>query len=136
MAILDIIMTHPKISIIILALAISFIISLVNYFLLDKERMRQLKQRQKEIQEKIKHHQKSGDMEKAMALQKELLADMPELMKHSLKPAIITIIPMLILFSFIRGAFAQTSIAETWFWYYLFTAIIGSMIFRKLLKLP
>ncbi len=136
MAILDIAMTYPQISIIVLALLVSFIISIVNYFLLDKERMHQLKQRQKEIQEKIKHHQTSGDMAKAMALQRELLADMPELMKHSLKPAIITIIPMLILFSFIKNIFAQTSIAGTWFWYYLVTAIIGSMIFRKLLKLP
>lgn len=136
MAIQELINSYPHISIILLALIITFFISLVNYFVLDKERMREIKSRQKRLQEEIKKHQKEGNMDKAMALQKELLADMPEMFKHSLKPMLITLIPVLIFFSFVRGAYAQTSIASSWFWYYLITALVGSMIFRKLLKLP
>ncbi len=131
-----IIQQSPRISIIIFALLISFFISLVNYFVLDKEKMKEIKDRQKKVQEQIKTHQKAGEHQKAMELQKQLFADMPEMMKHSLKPALITMVPMIILFSFLRGVYAETIIAKSWFWYYLVAAIIGSMIFRKLFKLP
>lgn len=128
--------SNPRLSIIIFALLVSLIISIVNYFFLDKERMKEIKERQKKIQDQIKAHQKAGEHQKAMELQKQIFADMPEMMKHSLKPALITLIPMLIFFSFLRGAYEETIIAGSWFWYYLIVAIIGSMIFRKLFKLP
>jgi len=82
----------PKISVIIIAVAISFFISLINYFFLDKERMKEIRTKQKNIQKQIKEHQKAGNHEKMMALQKEMLADMPEMMKHSMKPMLITLI--------------------------------------------
>ena len=130
------IQANPRVTIIIFALLISLVISLVSYFILDKERMKELKDKQKKVQEQIKAHQKAGEHQKAMDLQKQLFADMPEMMKHSLKPALITMIPMLLFFSFLRGVYAETIIAKSWFWYYFVTAIIGSMIFRKLFKLP
>lgn len=136
MAIQELITQYPHISIILFALVISFLISLVNYFFLPKEKMRAIKERQKTLNAQIKEHHKSGNTEKAMELQKQMLPDMMEMMKHSMIPMIITLIPMLILLSFLRASYAQTSIAGSWFWYYLVAAIAGSMIFRKLLKLP
>jgi|SRR3989338_2325916 len=126
----------PKISVIIIAVAISFFISLINYFFLDKERMKEIRTKQKNIQKQIKEHQKAGNHEKMMALQKEMLADMPEMMKHSMKPMLITLIPILILFSWVKGFFAETEIASSWFWWYLISALVSSLIFRKVLKLP
>ncbi len=136
MAFIELIQQYPRVSIIIFAFLITLFISIINYFFMNKEKMKEIKAKQKRVQEEIKKHQREGNHAKAMELQKELLADMPELFKHSLKPMIITIIPILIFFSFLKGAYAETIIAKTWFWYYLVSALVGSLIFRKLLKLP
>jgi len=127
---------NPKIAIIIFAAIVSLFISLINFFMLDKERMREIKARQKELQVEMKQHQKDGNQDKVMELQKEMFSSIGETFKHSLKPMIITIIPVLILFAFIRNLFAETALASSWFWWYLGAALGSSLIFRKLFKLP
>lgn len=134
MSLLTIIQSYPRISIIIIALLVSFFISLVNYIVMDKEKMRDLKARQKKLNEEMKLHK--GDTQKMMELQKQMLSHAGENFKSSLKPMLITTIPILVVFSMVRGAFAQTVIVSTWYWYYLVTAIAGSLVFRKVFKLP
>jgi len=136
MALTEIIQTNPRLGIIAIAAVISFFISLVNYFILDIDRMREIKGRQKAIQKEIKEHQKAGNHDKVMKLNKEMMAHMGESMKHSFKPMLITIIPILVVFSLIKTTFAETAIAGSWFWWYIFSAIVASMVFRKLFKLP
>lgn len=131
---MTIIQTYPKISIIVFALLISLAISLVNYFVLDKEKLRDIKQKQKLLQEESKKHK--DNPQKMMEINQQMLSHSMEMMKHSFKPLIITMIPILIFFSFIRNAYASTSLASSWIWYYIGTSIVGSTIFRKLLKLP
>jgi uncharacterized membrane protein (DUF106 family) len=134
--IFSLIQQNPRLSIIIIALTISFFITIINYFFLDKEKMREIKKRQKEIQVKMKEHQKNREHEKMLELQKEMFSDMGTMFRHSMKPMLITIVPILFLFSFMRSAYAETSIASSWFWYYLISAMAGSMIFRKVFRLP
>ncbi len=127
---------NPKISMILLAVLVSLFISIVNFFILDKDRMRAIKKRQKELQKEMKVHQKAGNQDKMMELNKELLSQTGEMMRHSFKPMLITLIPIIIFFSFMRSIYDTTTIADTWFWWYLLGAIIGSILWRKLLKLP
>lgn len=134
--VIELIQLYPRISVIIVALAISFLISLVNFFFINKERMREIKAKQKSLQEDMKKHQKDGNHDKVMELQKELLSSTGEMFRHSLKPMLITLIPILVLFAFIRSVYAETVIASSWFWYYLVSALVGSMIFRKVFNLP
>lgn len=133
-AIQSLIISYPKTSIIAFGLIVSFFISLVNYFVLDKARMHEIKKRQKEIQDEIKKHKDNPS--KQMELQKELMGHMGETFRHSFKPMLITMIPLLVFFWWLKGAFAPTAIAKTWIWYYIGTSIFGSMFFRKILKLP
>lgn len=132
----ELIIQYPRLSIIILAAAVSFFISLINYFFMDKERLREIKSKQKELQKEMKEHQKAGNHDKVMEINKEMMSYISETFKHSLKPMLITVVPVLIFFTFIKGVYVETAIAGTWFWWYIITAIISSMIFRKLLKLP
>jgi uncharacterized membrane protein (DUF106 family) len=134
--ILEFIQSYPRTSIIAIALLISFFISLVNYFVMDKEKMCEIKLRQKEMQDKIKHHQSKGEHEQAMKVQTEMLSTMGETFKHSLKPMLITTIPIIVVFGLIKNAYVATPIAGTWFWWYLGSAIAASLAFRKLFKLP
>jgi uncharacterized membrane protein (DUF106 family) len=130
------IQTNPKLSIVAFSLGVSFFISLVNYFILDKDKMKDIKDRQKALQKEMKEHQKAGNHEKAMSLNKELLPLMSEMMKHSFKPMFITFLPIILLFNFLRGAYAETALASSWLWWYIGISIVGSIAFRKLFKLP
>jgi uncharacterized membrane protein (DUF106 family) len=134
MAIIELINLYPRWSIIIIAVVLSLFISLINYFVLDKEKMKGMKARQKEIQKEMKEHKQ--DQAKQTELSKELLSHTMENMKHSFKPMLITIIPILVVFWWIKGVYAETAIASSWFWWYLGAAIASSLIFRKLFKLP
>lgn len=133
---LVLIQQSPRVSIILIALAISLLITIINYFFLDKEKLRDIKERQKSVQKQLKEHQKAGNHEKVLELNKELMSHAGEMMRHSLKPMLITLIPILILFSLIRGVYVETSIASSWFWYYLVSAIVGSILFKKVFRLP
>ncbi len=130
------IMQYPHISILIFAVIVSLFTSLVNYFILDKDKMREIKAKQKEVQRQMKEHQKAGNTEKMMELNKQMMEHTMETFRHSLKPMLVTFIPIIIFFGFIRSSFAATEIAKTWFWYYLGGALVSSLIFRKILKLP
>ena len=124
----------PRIFIVLAALLISLFISIVNFFVLDKEKMNALKSRQKEIQDEMKKHKDNPT--KLMELQKEMFSHMGASMKHSLKPMLITFIPLLILFPMMRTLLADSVIKGSWFWYYIITSLVGASVFRKLFKLP
>ena len=128
----EIILLNPQVGIVFLAGLISLFISSVNYFVMDKEKVRNGKERQKELQKQIKEHKENP--EKMMKLQKEMMSHMGENFKHSLKPMMITMLPILVVFYWIRDVFSEALVG--WFWYYLVSALIFSMIFRKLFKLP
>lgn len=132
--VLELIQTYPRISILVIAALVSFFITLINYFVLDKEKMRAFKAKQKELNKKIKEHK--HDPNKAMEYQKEVMQLTMENMKHSFKPMLFTFIPIIVVFGWVRSAFAETAISGSWLWYYIIGAIIFSIIFRKIFKLP
>jgi len=132
MTITDFIILYPRTSIIVIALAISFIMTIAFKYLTDQTRMKELKELQKACNIKLKDNR--GNPEKLAEIQKEMMSYSFELIKHSFKPMIFTLIPFLILFWWLRHTYAVTEIAKTWFWYYLGAALISGPIFRKILK--
>ena len=126
--------SSPRIFVIVASVLVSLFVSGVNYFVLNKERMHEIKARQKALQEEMKNHK--DNPQKMMELQKEMFSHMGESFKHSMKPMLITFIPIIIFFPIVRAALVTTAIAGSWFWWYLITSLISSMIFRKLFKLP
>ena len=121
----SIIQSYPKTSVIILAL-------LVTKYLTNQIKMKELKERQTACQKLMKDAK--GDTVKMQKIQADMMACSMEMMKMSFKPMLITFIPFIIIFTFIRGAFASTVISGTWFWYYLATGLLSSFLFRKILK--
>jgi uncharacterized membrane protein (DUF106 family) len=128
----ELVVSNPKVSIVVISLFVSLFINLVNYFVMDKEKVREMKAKQKELNAKMKEHK--DDPKKVMELQKEMFSGIGDNFKHSLRPMMITMLPMLVVFYWIREVFTGT--LDSWFWWYLVSAIIFSMIFRKLFKLP
>jgi uncharacterized membrane protein (DUF106 family) len=132
-SITSIIIAYPQVSIIVIALVVTLISMLVTLLLTDRNKMKEIRERQKKCQELMKQHK--GDAKKTMEIQQEMLACSAEQMKSSFKPMLVTMIPFLLLFGFIRKVYAGTTISGSWFWYYLVTAIVSSMIYRKILKM-
>jgi len=128
----SLIQSNPKTSVIIIALAVTFLSMLVTKFLTNQEKMRELKTRQTACQKLMKDVK--GDTAKMQKIQSEMMQCSAEMMKMSFKPMLITFIPFILIFTFIRGAFAGTSISSTWFWYYLGIGLASSFLFRKILN--
>ncbi len=132
--VIETIQAYPRTSILAIAALVSLFISIINYFVLDKEKMKASRARQKELSRGMKENKENPA--KVMEMQKELMSHTMEQMKHSFKPMIITMIPILVAFWWIKGVFAETTLSGSWFWWYLIGAIAFSLIFRKLFKLP
>lgn len=127
------IQNNPRTSMIILAFLMSLFINIVSYYMTDREKMKEIKERQKDLRKQMKLVK--NNPEKVMELNKKMLEDMPEQLKLSMRPMIITLIPLLIFFGWLRSTFAETAIAGTWFWWYIGASIVASIIIRKLMGL-
>ena len=132
--VIELIQAYPRWSIIVISGFVSLFISLINYFVLDKEKVREGKARQKELNKQMK--ESKHDPVKTMEIQKELMSHAMQNMKNSFRPMLITIIPILVIFWWIKGIFAETTIASVWLWWYIGASIVFSIIFRKVFKLP
>mgnify|MGYP001561455027 FL=1 len=73
--------------------------------------------------------------EKMLEINKKMMEDMPEQLKHSFKPMLVTLIPLLVLFTWLKSTYAATTIASTWFWWYIGASILFSIILRKVFGL-
>jgi|TARA_Y100000296_G_C4947110_1_gene144391 uncharacterized membrane protein (DUF106 family) len=129
-----IIQANPKSSIIVFAGIMSLFITIVNYFVLDKDKVKASKKKQKELRLLMKDLKDSPV--KMMELQKEQMSLAMTNMKHSFKPMLITMIPILVFFWWIKELYVNTTLGGSWFWYYLVSAIFFSIVFRKIFKLP
>ena len=131
MTITEMMIANPKISIAVFSIVVTSISMLVQKWLTNQEHLKSLKKRQKEIQKELKGC-KDGK------LMKELNAEMMKLtgviFKSSMKPMFVTIIPFLILFSWLRGIYVPL-LGNSWIWYYLGFSVASSMILRKVFKI-
>ncbi len=129
MVIIELIQTNPRTSIIIISLIVTIFITVVRYYMTDRERMKEIKAKQKELRKEMKQYR--DHPEKMMEINKKMLEDMPEQMKMSFKPMLITLIPILLVFGWMRAVYVGTAIADTWLWWYIGSSIIFSIFLSK-----
>ncbi len=133
MTISSLIIASPKASILIFSLIVTLFITIITHFLTDKELMRGIKEKQKKLREEMKIHR--DNPEKMMEINKKMMEDLPHQMKQSLKVSLVTIIPLLFLFNWLKVTFAATSIASSWIWWYILSSLAFSIVLRKVFKL-
>jgi len=121
---------QPKISIAIFSITVTLISTLVQKWLTNQEHLKTLKARQKELQKEIK---KTKEPTKLQEINKEMMDITMVMFKSSMKPMFVTIIPFLLLFSWMKGIYIPL-LGTSWFWYYIGYSIAASMIIRKVLK--
>ena len=120
---------YPEVSISVIAFLITFAMTLVTKKFTDQNRMKELKKIQKACNIKLKNAK--GDLKEQQKIQQEVFECSMELIKHSFKPMFITMIPLLLIFWWIRGFYHP--ILASWFWWYFGAAIISSIVLRKIL---
>ena len=123
--------SNPKISIILLAFLITLITTLVTKYTTNQDRMKELKNIQKACQITLKDNK--GNPKKEQEIQKEIMDCSMELLRHSLKPMLITMIPLIIFFWWVRGVYSP--ILPGWFWWYLGVGIASSILLRKVMDI-
>tara|TARA_B100000315_G_C14422133_1_gene516068 strand:- start:607 stop:936 length:330 start_codon:yes stop_codon:yes gene_type:complete len=107
--------------------------TLVTKYFTNQTRMKELKGIQKAAQKRMKEFK--DNIEEQKKIQKEIMEGSMELMKHSFKPLIITFIPLILVFWWIRGIYTETIIAASWLWWYIGASLISSIALRKILDI-
>ena len=133
-------------AVIIISLILTLIINIFYKLFTDQELMKSLKAELKELQKEMKTLK--DDPEKFMKVQKKAMEKNLSYMKHSMKPTLITFIPLILIFGWLKSRFGEAGDIITWGpdiilfgtglgWLgtYFFSAIIFSIITRKLLKI-
>lgn len=121
-------------------LVISFILTLITTlaykYLTDQNKIKLLKDELKAIQEEMKKFK--DDPKKMIELQKQSFQKgFIDMMRHQMKPLIITLVPLFIVFNWLRVTYAASGdliFGLGWFGVYFISAILFSMILRKLLR--
>ena len=127
---IDLITANPKTSLIIISTLITLVMTIVTKYVTNQTRMKELKDIQKACNIRLKENR--NDPKVISEVNKQLMECSLELMKHSFKPMFYTFIPIIVIFWWIKNIF--TPILEHWIWWYLGSAIIASIIFRKVFK--
>lgn len=129
--------TAPLTTLIGISIVITFIVTIAYKYFTDQALMKSLKEDTKRLQSEMKNHKDNPT--KMMEIQKEAMDKNLKYMMHSLKPTIITLIPLLIIFTWLRNSYKDLSLnflgfIDSWIWAYIIVSLIASIALRKLLK--
>lgn len=134
---------------------VSGIISFITAKVVDQKEMKVLKDKMSKIQEKLREAEKAGDVKKTAKIQKEMMANSSELWQKSMRPMFFTMIPILLIFTWLRKyEIITTFISQRgenpillpfdplvykdrlgWLGWYILSSFATSPIIRKLFKM-
>ena len=126
----------PLGGLIFLSFVITLVVTVAYKYLTDQEVMKSLKAELKEIQKEIK--EAKNDTAKMMELNKRSMEKNMQYMMKSFKPTFITLIPILIIFNWLRNVYNGLELnflgIQSWIWIYIIFSIVFSIILRKLMR--
>ena len=126
----------PLVGLLVISLILTLITSLSYKFLTDQKELKEQKEVVNKLQKEIKSLK--DDPKKMMEKQKEIMDINFKMMKHNIKPMLITFIPLLIIFGWLKTTYdplGKLIFGLSWFWIYLISAILFSIVIRKVLKI-
>lgn len=125
----------PVGSLLVISVIMSLIVTLVYKWTTDQEVLKSLKAEIKELQKQMKEF--ASDPVKSLQIRKDLNQRVMKQFKSSMKPTLFTLVPFLILFSWMRAEYTPMGpliIGLSWFWVYLISAVIFGQIFKKIFR--
>jgi uncharacterized membrane protein (DUF106 family) len=94
----------PLLAVVVLSLLITFIMTIIYKYMTNQKRMKEMKDKLNGFQKEIKAAGK--DQKRMMEINKEMMMINAEYMKHSLKPMIVSWIPVLLIFAWMSANLA------------------------------
>ena len=127
---------YPIPALILISAALTLITTLLLNYFTDQEHIKNLKKRQKELNKEIKAATKKGEHHILEDLNKEMMELSMKLMKasFSIKMMLITFIPFLIVFRWLRSYYVPLW-GNWWILWYILASMVASTIYRKLFKM-
>ncbi len=127
-------------------LVVALFITLINKYMTDQVAIKALRADMKNLQKKMRETMKT-DPKKAQIMQQEIMKKNLENMRHTMNPKImlITMLPILVVFSFIRTLYGPLGnimdpginflwLPWGWLGTYIFFSLINSILIKKILK--
>lgn len=106
---------NPVLTVLVIAFIISLISTVANKLLVDQDEMNAIQERSKDFQNRVRDAQKRGDgkeLAKLQAEQAEMMKDQSAMMKNSFKPMIVTMVPILLIFWWMRASVISSLIVQ------------------------
>lgn len=127
---------NATIGILLITAVLNFITTLLHKYTTNQGLLKELKEEQKLVNEEMKLYR--NDPKKSMELSKKSFELMGKTMPITMRPAIYTAIPFILLIRWFGDYFAINPVKVLGFmsgiWAYIVFFIVFSMIFRKILK--
>jgi len=124
-------------ALIILSFIITLLITISYKYLTDQQVMKAYKERIKMLQKKMKENK--DDLSKLSSMQKEAMEANFQYLGHSMKPTLITFIPIILVFGWLRQHYTNIGNPDIlfglgWLGSYIIFSLAFSLLMRKLLK--
>ena len=139
-------MFAPFISLMIISIFLTLIVMAINKFAVNKKVVKEVKERIEQLRENLTQAQKSGDTENASKFMQEMMKANNEIMKHSFKALIISMVLLFLFLPWIQTRYEGFAVANlpldvpfignkaTWIvWYFLISLSVG-WVLRKLFE--
>jgi len=127
---------NPLGALIFISFILTVLITVAYKYFTDQELMKSLKAELKSLQQEMK--EAKHDTQKLMQLQKQSMEKNMKYMMKSFKPTLITLVPLLVIFSWLRNSYTGIDMnffgINSWLWVYIIFSIVFSIILRKLLR--
>jgi uncharacterized membrane protein (DUF106 family) len=140
--------TNYMLGIFIISALVSLFITLVTARVVDQRKMREAKEKMRVLQERLKKAQKAGDSKEMAKVNRQMLEIQREMMGISFKPMFYTMIPIFLVFSWLRYAippnvtvvtlpFALPHYGTTlgWFGWYILSSFAVSPLLKKIMNI-
>lgn len=136
--------SNPVLTVFFVALAVSIFTTVVNKLLVDHDEMYEIRQEMNEFQKELREAQQSGDskqLAKLQAKQVDFMEKQSKMMTSSFKPAIVTMVPVLLVYWWMRSTVINDLIVQLPFTVYYATLTplwhtIGPFIYGGQANIP
>ena len=98
---------NPALTVVIVAFIVSLITNIANKYLVDQDKVNESQKKSRELSSRLREAQKKGDgkeIAKLQAEQTEMLKNQNEVMMQSFKPMIVTMVPIVLIFFWMRAS--------------------------------
>ena len=136
----------PILSLLLVSTLLTIIVILINRIFVNKDLLKNIKNRMDEIRENLTKAQKDGRSEDASKLLSDMMKSNNEYMKHTLKALIISLVVIALFFPWIQYKFQGMNVATlpfslpligsqlNWVWWYILISLAMGWVIKKLLE--